>query len=587
LKSLHYGVIGNGKSAALITTRGEMEWCCLPIFDSPSVFARILDWDKGGYWSVEGDYETYQQYMPKTNILVTRFENPDSAFELVDFMPRHKDGERYFTPPDVVRILRPLKGKPVVTIHYHPRLRYAEDGMDSQIQDGVIKSFTTDKPYESVYLYTNLDQEKVINQEPIELNKERFMLLSYNQKLNKPTIHSLNLELERTKVYWMNWAAESPFLGEYHAIIERSALAMKLLAYQKTGAVLAAITTSIPEEVGSVRNWDYRFCWLRDASMTIKVFTDLGHYNVGRRYLQFILDMLPYKDEPIQIMYGINGEKKLTEEELNWLDGYKGSKPVRIGNAAYKQVQNDIYGLVMDTIYQSISKAGDTLEEDYMEDLWTVVRSLVRYVESDWQKPDSGIWEIRGEKRHFVFSKVMCWVAIDRALNIASVLGKLEYREPWLKLKGEIMDDVMENGWSESAQAFTQSYGDDSLDASNLLMEHYGFVSPDDAKYVSTVQKTHENLCRDGLMYRYRNQDDFGEPTSSFTVCTFWMVKSLHRIGEKEKARSMFEQLLLYSNHLGLYSEDIHFETKELLGNFPQGYSHLALIDTALTLMDE
>jgi GH15 family glucan-1,4-alpha-glucosidase len=564
-----------------------MEWCCLPIFDSPSVFARILDWEKGGYWGIEGDYETYQQYMPKTNILVTRFENPDSAFELIDFMPRHKDGNRYYTPSDVVRMLRPTKGKPQITVQYHPRLRYAEDGIQTELQDGVLKSFTTDKPYESVYLYTNMDREKILNREPIELNKDRFMLLSYNQKLEKPTIHSLTLELERTKVYWMSWSAESPYLGEYHNIIERSALAMKLLAYQKTGAVLAAVTTSIPEEVGSVRNWDYRFCWLRDASMTIKVFTDLGHFNVGRRYLQFILDMLPIKDESIQIMYGINGEKTLTEKELDWLDGYKGSKPVRVGNAAYKQVQNDIYGLVMDTIYQSLLKSGGSLEQDYMEDLWTVVRSLIRYVESDWEKPDSGIWEIRGEKRHFVFSKVMCWVAVERALHIASLLGKFEYRERWVKLKDTIMQDVMENGWSDTAQAFTQSYGDDSLDAANLLMEHYGFIAADDPKNISTVQQTHKELCRDGLMFRYRNQDDFGEPTSSFTVCTFWMVKSLHRIGEKEKARSMFEQLLLYSNHLGLYSEDIHFETKELLGNFPQGYSHLALIDTALTLMED
>jgi GH15 family glucan-1,4-alpha-glucosidase len=546
-----------------------------------------LDRENGGYWSIEGDYETFQQYMPKTNILVTRFENPESAFELIDFMPRHKDGSRYYTPSDVVRILRPVKGKPVISIQYHPRLRYAENGIHTDIQEGTIKSYTVDKPHESVYLYTNMDHEKVVNHEPIELNKDRFMLLSYNQKLEKPTIHSLMLELERTKVYWMSWAAESPYLGEYHAIIERSALAMKLLAYQKTGAVLAAVTTSIPEEVGSVRNWDYRFCWLRDASMTIKVFTDLGHYNVGRRYLQFILDMLPIKDEPIQIMYGINGEKTLTEEELDWLEGYQGSKPVRIGNAAYKQVQNDIYGLVMDTIYQSLLKSGGSLEKDYMEDLWTVVRSLIRYVESDWEKPDAGIWEIRGEKRHFVFSKVMCWVAVERALHIASLLGKFEYRERWVSLKDAIKADVMENGWSDTAQAFTQSYGDDSLDAANLLMEHYGFIAADDPKNVSTVQQTHKELCRDGLMFRYRNQDDFGEPTSSFTVCTFWMVKSLHRIGEKEKARSMFEQLLLYSNHLGLYSEDIHFETKELLGNFPQGYSHLALIDTALTLMDQ
>ena len=583
--NLNFGVIGNGKSAALVSERGVIEWCCLPLFDSPSVFSRILDDEKGGEWGIETvAYSTVkQEYIRKTNILVTTFSCDDGVFELIDFMPRHKSGNHYHTPPDVIRYLKPVSGTPKIRIRYNPKLGYAQYDTQSVVSSGFIKSFTDEGPYESIYLYTNLDKQAVADGTEIVLNKERYMLLSYNQKLGNYTVHKMLLEFERTKVYWMNWVAESPFLGKYHDVIERSALVLKMLAYQKTGAVLAALTTSIPEEVGSVRNWDYRFCWIRDASMTIRIFTELGHYNVGRRYLQFVLDMLPIKDEPIQIMYGINGEKKLEEQTLPWLKGFQGSQPVRIGNAAYTQVQNDIYGLAMDTICQKLEKSPNAMENS-REELWTVIRTLVRYVEKNWRDPDAGIWEIRGDKRHFVFSKVMCWLAVERATRIAEMYHCDDYVEEWSALKETIREDVLAHGWNEELQAFTQSYGNTSMDASNLLLEHYGFLEATDPRYISTVERIYDELCRDGLMYRYRNTDDFGEPTSSFTVCTFWMIKSLYRIGQTERATAMFDDLLKHGNHLGLYSEDINFETKELLGNFPQGYSHLALIDTALAI---
>jgi len=430
-----------------------------------------------------------------------------------------------------------------------------------------------------------MDHQAIVNGDPIKISSSRFLYLSYNQKLETPNKHSVELEMQRTRVYWMSWTAESGYYGKYHDIIERSSLVLKLLAYQKTGAVVAALTTSLPEELGSMRNWDYRFCWLRDASMTINVFTSMGHYNVGRRYLQFILDMVPYKDEEVQIMYGIDGQKTLTERSLDWLDGFEGSKPVRVGNAAYTQKQHDIYGLILDTMYQKLRLEQDT--ESQREDLWTVVRTLVRHVANNWQEPDAGIWEIRGNKRHFVFSKVLCWVAIDRAARIAEFFRKTHYVEEWTQLARRIREDVLAKGWSEKLGAFTQAYGDEHLDASNLLLEHYGFIAANAPRYVSTVEQTYKHLCRDGLMYRYLNEDDFGMPKSSFSVCTFWMIKSLYRIGRKEEAEQLFEKMLGYANHLGLFSEDIDFETGRLLGNFPQGYSHLALIDTAMTLMGE
>jgi GH15 family glucan-1,4-alpha-glucosidase len=362
----------------------------------------------------------------------------------------------------------------------------------------------------------------------------------------------------------------------------RSALLLKLLSYQKSGAILAAVTTSIPETIGEERNWDYRFCWIRDASMVIKVMTKLGHFNVAHRYLNFIIDLLPDKGEKIQIMYGINGEKKLTEYELPHLSGYENSKPVRIGNAAYKQKQNDIYGILVDVIYQLIHLFTTSLE--HSEELWTITRNIIKVVETNWQKPDKGIWEIRHSTKHFTFSKVLCWVAADRGIKIAELLHQKEYIQSWSRLRDRIKNDILKNAWSEKKQSFTQAYGIEDLDASALLMESFGFLDGDDPKFRSTVKAIQKELEYKGLMYRYKNHDDFGQPSSAFTICSFWLIRSLYMIGEKEEARKKFDELLKYSNHLGIFSEDLDFESKRLLGNFPQAYSHLALIDVAMLL---
>jgi GH15 family glucan-1,4-alpha-glucosidase len=390
------------------------------------------------------------------------------------------------------------------------------------------------------------------------------------------------LKLQRTKVYWLNWSERTVKYKDYNYEIMRSALVLKLLSYQKTGAILAAATTSLPETLGEIRNWDYRFCWIRDASMVIKVMSQLGHFKVARRYLNFIIDMIPEKDEKIQIMYGIDREKKLTESILEHLAGYGGSMPVRIGNAAYKQKQNDIYGVLMDAIYQQFRIFEISLQNS--ETLWTITRSIVKIVQANWQKPDKGIWEIRSENKHFTFSKVLCWVAIDRAIKIAKLINMREYIPQWNRLKDKIKKDVHAHAWNDQVQAFTQSYGSNDMDAANLLMEDYGFISAMDEKYVKTVLQTQKMLSHNGLMFRYKNHDDFGEPSSSFTICTFWLINSLNKIGNREEARQLFENVLQYSNHLGLYSEDMDFVSKRLLGNFPQAYSHIALIETAINL---
>ena len=583
MDNLDYGIIGNCRSAALISKNGSLDWCCLPEFDSSSVFAKILDDEKGGSFEilVNEDYAIEQQYEENTCILITTFSDGQNTFEVHDFMPRYysEDGGRH-TPPEIVRYIKYIKGSPKFKVVYNPKLEYALGETVSYIKSNFIASLTHAVKFDTVFLYTSFDKEKVVNGEEIALNESGYFLLGYNEKIFLPDTKKMYLLLQRTKVYWLNWVERTPTYKKFNEQIIRSALTLKLLTYDKTGAVLAAATTSLPETIGEVRNWDYRFCWIRDASMVIKVVSELGHKNIAKRYLQFIIDIIPDKDEKLQIMYGINKEKNLTEETLDHLSGYKGSKPVRIGNAAYKQRQNDIYGILMDVIYEQLVKFDTDIDNG--EELWTITKGIVWIVNKHWQEPDKGIWEFRTEDRHFTFSKILCWVALDRAIKVAKIFGKKHKIKKWKVLEQEIRQDIYAKAWNEEKQSFTQSYGSPDLDASILLMESYGFIEARDPKFMSTVKAIEKELSNEGLMYRYKNEDDFGLPSSSFTICTFWFINSLFKIGEEEKAIKHFEKLLSYSNHLGLFSEDIDFKTKRLLGNFPQAYSHLALIECAI-----
>ena len=582
MENLDYGIIGNCKSAALISKTGSLDWCCLPNFDSSAVFAKLLDDKVGGSFEfiVDDSYKITQEYLWETNILNTQFNDGENSFQVIDFMPRYprEDGS-FYAPPDIIRFIRLTGGRPKFRIKYDPRLDFSREKTYNNLKENYIKSYTKEGKYDSLFFYSSLDLNDILEQNEIELTGNAYCLIGYHEKLITQTLDRSYLKFQRTKTYWMNWSAKTTRYTHYENEIMRSALVLKCLSYKKSGAVLAAATTSLPETIGEERNWDYRFCWIRDASMVIKVMAGLGHIKSAKDFLQFIIDIIPDKDEKIQIMYGINGEKELTEHILDHLSGYKNSYPVRTGNAAYIQKQNDIYGILMEVIYQQFNQFETSLENS--EELWTVVRGIVSIVEENWKKPDKGIWELRTEDRHFVFSKLLCWVAIDRAIKIGEVLRMGINDTHWKSLRAEIYNDIYKNGWNEEVQAYTQYYGSKDLDASTLLMEQYGFIEAKDPRFVSTVKATEKELCKDGLMYRYKNKDDFGEPTSSFTICTFWLIDSLFKIGEKKKAKKMFDQLLSYSNHLGLFSEDIDFETKRLLGNFPQAYSHLALIETA------
>jgi GH15 family glucan-1,4-alpha-glucosidase len=583
MENLDYGIIGNCRSAALISKTGSIDWCCLPEFDSSSVFAKLLDNKIGGSFEIQvtDDYTIEQRYKKNTAVLITRFTSGQDIFELHDFMPRYvNEINGYHAPPELVRHVRHIQGKPKFKVHYQPQLEYALGETKTYIKERFIVSLTKQVKYDTLFLYTSFNKEAVVAGDEIELIKNGFFLLAYNEKILQPTNRKIYLDLERTKVYWLNWYTKTPTYEKYNNEITRSVITLKLLTYDKTGAVLAAATTSLPETIGEVRNWDYRFCWIRDASMVIKVLGDMGHKNVVKRYLQFIVDLIPDKDEKLQIMYAINKDKKLTEKTLDHLSGYKGSKPVRVGNAAYKQKQNDIYGILMDVIHAQLSKFETDIDNG--EELWGITKGIVWIVSHHWKEPDKGIWEFRDEDKHFTFSKVLCWVAIDRALKVARILKKTRKIERWSKLEQEIRADIHKNSWNDTVGSFTQSYGSEHLDASVLLMESYGFIEAKDPKFVKTVLAIEKDLSNDGLLYRYKNEDDFGLPSSSFTICTFWFINSLFKIGQEEKAKQHFDKLLSYSNHLGLFSEDIDFKTKRLLGNFPQAYSHLALIECAV-----
>ena len=586
MNNYSYGIIGNCTSAALINSDCSIDWLCLPFFDSPSLFARLLDSEKGGYFKISAvnTIRTKQSYVFQTAILKTIFETQDGIFEVRDYMPRFSTsrGEIY-CPSEIQRDVHVISGRPKLVVELKPRPNYALGEAEFNLQKEYIKITSRKGEYNSFYLYSNLDHRKIVSGEPIELAESSYFLLSYHEKLEPINLHKIYVEYEKTKSYWLDWVFRTKLPEQHKELVVRSTITLKLLTYQRTGAVIAAPTTSLPEIIGKDRNWDYRFCWVRDASMIIDLYARLGHVRLAERYIHFILNRMLLKHENISALYGINGERELTEKTLDHLSGYESSRPVRIGNDAYRQKQNDLYGELIETIYTYFFV--NRREPVYVdEEIWTAVRSLVNDVRKTWQEPDSGIWERRAVTQHHVHSKLMNWVALDRAGKIAQFVGKPDYAGPCFQLAAQIKADILAKGWNEKMQAFTMFYGSDEMDAANLLMLHYGFLGPQDPRMVSTVQQTYQRLVKNDFTLRYTAEDDFGMPENAFIVCTFWMINALYLIGEEKKARQMFDNIIRYANPLGLFSEDIEIHSGRLTGNFPQGYSHLAFLQTVLLL---
>jgi len=586
MKNYDYGIVGNCSTAALVSSDCSIVWMCLPNFDSSSLFAQILDDQKGGYFKISAVnlVKTEQEYIIHTAILRTVFETTDGIFEVNDYMPRFETFRRdHYCPPEIHRRIKVVSGSPKMKVDLMARPNYALGGADYTIKKNYLKITSQKGHYNSFYLYSNVDYKKITSGEEIELEKYTYFLLSFHEKLEPIDNDKIFLDYQKTKSYWLDWVQRTHYPEKYKEEVLRSAITLKLLMYQRTGAVIAAATTSLPEIIGKDRNWDYRYCWIRDAAMIIDLYVRIGHIKSADGFINFILNRVQLKHEDIGVIYGINGEEKLDEVTLDHLAGYEGSKPVRTGNDAYKQQQNDLYGELIETIF-TYFVVNRRSSFQVNEEIWTMTRSLVNRVRDTWRDADSGIWERRDKPQHYVHSKLMNWVAMDRAVKIAKFVNKKHYVEPWSKMAEEIKIDILKNGWNEKLKAFTMYYGSDIYDASNLLMLHYGFLDAKDPRIVSTVRQYYKHLVKEGLTFRYVTEDGLGIPENAFIVCTFWMINSLYLIGEEKKSRKMFEGLLNCANHLNLFSEDVEVSTKRLTGNFPQGYSHLAFIQTTLLL---
>jgi GH15 family glucan-1,4-alpha-glucosidase len=658
-----HGLIGNMRTAALISLDGSVESYCIPNFDSPSVFARILDKDKGGHFSITPTvpFTTKQNYLPSSNVLQTKFLNDEGVASVTDFLPRHANGETkrplLFW---LIRRVEVIRGSISLRAECAPAFNYARDQHTTEIVvDDTVPSHGQNKV---IFRSPNLDvdlryvAESTIDNVPVpnvnlahldlsskgHLGSAAYCNLSLqegqrvtfvfricpkegfraNIKATQEHADQLGVPLEKvikgvaklrpdddpaltkelldslfvsTNNYWSSWIRKSTYQGSWKEAVHRSALALKLLIFEPTGAVIASPTFSLPEYIGGTRNWDYRASWIRDSSFTLYALIRLGFTQEANAYMDFIFERLRNKnpDGSLQIMYTIHGGKDLEEIELNHLDGHKGSKPVRIGNGAADHIQLDIYGELMDCIY-----LGQKFGRPLSYDTWVLVRELVDFVVKNYKEPDLSIWEVRGKERHFTYSKIMLWVAIDRGLRLADKRSlPCPNRNEWLAARDQLYEDIMHKAWNPELQVFGQCYEEtDVLDSAVLIMPLVFFITPSDPRFVSTLKhilKTPERggLTSNNLVYRYdvnKSDDGVGGEEGTFCLCTLWCVEALTRAGEYDRpllqrAIAMFEDFLQYSNHVGLCTEEIS-EAGEALGNAVQGFTHVTLISAAYNL---
>jgi GH15 family glucan-1,4-alpha-glucosidase len=579
-----YGVIGDMHSAALVSQGGSIDWLCFPRFDSPSVFAAILDDERGGRFSIRplGEHGAYQAYLPDTNVLVTSFHSDGGRVILTDFMPISDDIT--VSPHEVIRIARCESGEMSLECLFQPRLDYgrsatrlASGGRGALARNGSARlSLSSAVPLE-------VKNGAAGNTFTLRAGESAAFVLSWQEE--EPRLladYDIYGKLGSAEAYWRTVASDWHYQGRWSDAVKRSGLALHQLLYAPTGAICAAITTSLPEQINGGRNWDYRFCWLRDAAFTVDVFHRLGHTVDTSPFLGWLANFPLDTPEEVQTLYGIDCETEVPEYILDHLEGYRGSRPVRIGNAAARQLQLDIYGETLLSM-ASFYRAGGYIDEG----LWGLIECLVDAAADNWCLPDHGIWEVRGERRHFVYSKLMCWVAVDRGIRLAKAMRKSADIGKWQQAREAIREDILTRGWNERVGAFTQAYGSDALDASVLFMPLVGFIPAQDSRMEATILRIQRDLSVDGLVHRYlpwQADDGLGGDEGTFTMCTFWLVGCLVKLGRLDEAQAIFERVISLSNHVDLFSEMMDPESGEFLGNYPQAFTHIALIHTALHL---
>jgi GH15 family glucan-1,4-alpha-glucosidase len=597
-----YGVIGDMHSMALVSMNGSLDWCCLPRFDSPSVFAALLDDEKGGRWWMGPACETTvkQMYLPDTNILVTRFFSEQGMAEITDFMPIGKEagGETEQAARQIVRMAKAIRGPMPFRLECRPAFDYARQPHSLEIVGAGGAAVFLSPAQQLVLKGTQplkRDGDAASAEFTLAEKQEAWFVLrqcatsgsTEAKPLVEEPIDTENL-LHETVRYWRAWARRSRYHGRWREMVTRSALALKLLTYLPTGAIVAAPTTSLPEEIGGVRNWDYRYTWVRDAAFTVYSLIRLGYTEEAAAFADFMQARAKECNQdggPLQVLYGIDGRHDLPEETLDHLKGYRDSHPVRVGNAAEGHLQLDIYGELMDSLYL-YDKYGTPLSYE----MWRQVESMLDWLVKNWDQPDQSIWEVRGGRRPFTYSKLQCWVALDRGVRLARKRSFPTESDSWRRERNRIYNAIMEQGWNERVGSFTQFFGSDAVDASSLMMPLMLFVSPRDPRMIDTIDRVRQQLASDTLVRRYNIEraarDGLPGSEGSFTVCSFWLVEAMARAGYVEEAQLLFEKMLSYANHVGLFSEEI--STKgELLGNFPQALTHLGLISAAFNLNRE
>ncbi|WP_370416378.1 glycoside hydrolase family 15 protein [Streptomyces fradiae] len=595
-----HGLIGDLQTAALVTTEATIDWFCCPRFDSPSVFGALLDRRKGGHCTVRpavGTYTTKQLYHPDTAVLVTRFMTEDGAGEVVDFMP--VTGRTATDRHRIVRMLRCVRGSMTFEGEIAPRFDYGRKPHQVHLTEhGAL--FTSEDLTLAVHAVREPQDERLASTLTADDKDVRFSLTLRAGQQRGIVMESapdgppqeVRLEefqrlFDETVGFWRSWLGQSTYTGRWREAVERSAVTLKLMTYAPTGALVAAPTAGLPEQLGGERNWDYRFTWIRDASFSVYALLGLGFKEEAAAFIDWLHDRVKQDagqgngSGPLNIMYRVDGTADLVEETLDHWEGYRGSAPVRIGNGAATQLQLDIYGEALDSIYFA-HEHGMHLDHGG----WTALHTLLDWLVDHWDQPGEGLWETRGGRKDFTYGRVMSWVAFDRALRIAYDDGRPAAGGRWVDARDEIYAQVLDRGWDPKKQAFVQHYGDDVLDSALLRMSTVGFIMPDDPMWKSTLDAMENELVSDSLVYRYNPEaspDGLRGSEGTFSLCTFMYVDALARAGRIDTARLVLEKMLTYANHLGLYSEEIDLTGRQL-GNFPQAFTHLALIDAAITL---